>query len=76
MPRKRKNERLRYRYFEWIISRLNGVWRADGRSNRINVGRHSLGTRDLLPLRKLTTCEAKGAESGSIVVLAGVDHFG
>ena len=30
----------------------------------------------LLPLRKLTTCEAKGAESGSIVVLAGVDHFG
>lgn len=47
MPRKRKNERLRYRYFEWIISRLNGVWRADGRSNRINVGRHSLVTRDL-----------------------------
>ena len=31
---------------------------------------------NLLPLRKLTTCEAKGAESGSIVVLAGVDHFG
>lgn len=53
MPRPRKNERIACRYFVWLLSRRDGVWRADGRSNRINVGRHSLATRDLDEARRL-----------------------
>ena len=33
-------------HFVWLLDQRNGVYYADGRSNRINVGRHSLGTRD------------------------------
>jgi len=46
MPRPRKNERIVCRYFVWLLSRRDGVWRADGRSNAINLGRHSLATRN------------------------------
>jgi integrase len=46
MPRPRKNERVVCRYFVWLLSQRDGVWRADGRSNPINLGRHSLATRD------------------------------
>jgi len=30
----------------WLLGRRNGVYVADGRTNRIDAGRHSLGTRD------------------------------
>jgi len=46
MPKPRKNERIVSRYFVWLVSLREGVWRADGRSNAINLGRHSLATRD------------------------------
>jgi hypothetical protein len=47
MPRKRKKEQIRGRYFSWLLgSRSNGVYYADGRSNKHDAGRHSLGTRD------------------------------
>lgn len=53
MPRPRKNERIACRYFVWVLSRRDGVGRADGRSNRTNVGRHSLATGDLDEARRL-----------------------
>ena len=46
MPKKPKYELIRCNHFSWRLSRRDEVWYADGRSNPINVGRHSLGTRD------------------------------
>ncbi|HEY7422864.1 MAG TPA: tyrosine-type recombinase/integrase [Gemmataceae bacterium] len=47
MPRKRKKEQIRGQYFLWLVGiRSNGVYYADGRSNKQDAGRHSLGTRD------------------------------
>jgi integrase len=47
MPRKRNKEQIRGQYFVWLLgARNNGVFYADGRSNRQDAGRHSLGTRD------------------------------
>lgn len=44
MPRKRKNQKFKAQYFIWMISQRGTIYQADGRSNTINVGRHSLGT--------------------------------
>jgi integrase len=46
MPAQRKKERVVGRYFVWLIGKRNGVYYADGRSNKINAGRHSLGVTD------------------------------
>ncbi len=46
MPKTRKNELIQSAHFRWLLGERNGVFFADGRSNRSNVGRHSLGTRD------------------------------
>jgi len=46
MARDATNPVIRCRYFHWVLRRRNGVFFADGRSNRQKVGRHSLGTRD------------------------------
>jgi integrase len=46
MPKKRINEKVVGPYFVWILSQRGGVFAADGRSNEINAGRHSLGTKD------------------------------
>ena len=46
MPRKRKKEKITCRYFTWLVGQLSGVWQADGRSNSVDLGRHSLRTRD------------------------------
>ncbi len=46
MPKKPKYELVRCNYFAWRLSRRKGVWYADGRTNVINVGRHTLSTRD------------------------------
>ncbi len=53
MPKPSKNDRIACRYHVWILSRRNGVWRADGRSNPADAGRHSLGTRDRAEARRL-----------------------
>jgi integrase len=45
MPRQRKCQLIAAQYYSWRLSRRRGVWCADGRSNPINLGRHSLGTR-------------------------------
>lgn len=46
MPAKRKKERIVGAYFVWLLGSRDGVYYADGRSNRAAAGRHSLGTRD------------------------------
>ena len=46
MPKKRDNEMVRCKYFQWKLFERHGVWNADGRSNTVNARRHSLGTRD------------------------------
>ena len=46
MPKTRKNDQIRCPYFAWILVKRNGSWYADGRSNPVSAGRHSLGTKD------------------------------
>ncbi len=46
MPKRRKYELIHCVHFKWRVTRREGVWYADGRSNIPNAGRHSLGTRD------------------------------
>ena len=46
MSNKRKTKKIHCAYFAWTFSKRKGIWQADGRSNELNVGRHSLGTRD------------------------------
>lgn len=57
MPKKPKYELIRCNHFTWRLARRDEMWYADGRSNPIKVGRHSLGTRDkaeaLMLLRQL-----------------------
>jgi site-specific recombinase XerC len=52
MPARRKHERVLSRFFPWVLGRRNGVYFADGRSGGINLGRHSLGTRDRAEARR------------------------
>jgi integrase len=46
VPKKREKEKLILPHFVWLIGHRDGVFTADGRSNRVDAGRHSLGTRD------------------------------
>jgi integrase len=39
-------------YFQWRLRQRQGVWYADGRSNKPNLGRHTLETRDYSEARK------------------------
>ncbi|WP_254509344.1 tyrosine-type recombinase/integrase [Anatilimnocola floriformis] len=45
MPKDRKYDLIRCQNFTWTLFQRGGVWYADGRTNEINPGRHSLGTR-------------------------------
>jgi len=46
MPNKRESILVQCRYSKWLLSKRGNVWRADGRSNEVDAGRHSLGTHD------------------------------
>ncbi len=46
MPRKSTNERIQCRHFAWRLTTRSGIYYADGRSNKVNAGRHSLGVAD------------------------------
>src|SRR5262245_49834842 len=46
MPKARKKERIVAPFFIWLLGQRNGMFVADGRSNKTDAGRHSLGTRD------------------------------
>jgi len=53
MPRQPVKEKIVCKYYTWLIGQREGVWQADGRSNRPGVGRHSLGTTDAAEARRL-----------------------
>lgn len=46
MPKKLVNKLIRCVHFTWRVYHRGETWYADGRSNSINVGRHSLDTSD------------------------------
>ncbi|MGZ0174206.1 MAG: tyrosine-type recombinase/integrase [Planctomycetales bacterium] len=46
MPKPRKKERIVCPFFVWNLGQRNGVFFADGRSNKPSLGRHSLETRN------------------------------
>ncbi|HEX6986539.1 MAG TPA: site-specific integrase [Planctomycetaceae bacterium] len=46
MPRKAKKEKIPCLHFTWLLGRRGETWTADGRSNPVDLGRHSLGTKD------------------------------
>lgn len=52
MPRPSKGERIDGEHYRWILQRRGGVYFADGRSNRPNLGRRSLSTRSLSTARE------------------------
>ena len=55
MPKARKKERIIAPYFVWLLGQRNDIFFADGRSNKTDVGRHSLGTRDRQEALQLLT---------------------
>ena len=65
MP-KNQNKSVSCRYFAWRLFRRDGVYYADGRGGKHDLGKHSLGTRDrekaLETLHQLD--EAKAVELG------------
>jgi integrase len=59
MPKRRQIELIRCRYFAWGLGKRDKVWWADGRSNPIKAGRHSLNTTDRAEaLKKLPQLDA------------------
>lgn len=46
MAKKTQKTKIACRHFVWLLGQRNGVYVADGRSNQVKLGRHSLGTRD------------------------------
>jgi integrase len=46
MPKPRRHELVQCRYFAWRVCPRSGVLHADGRSNKPNAGRFSLGSAD------------------------------
>jgi integrase len=62
MLRKLTNKFVQCRYFRWRLYQRGGMWHADGRSNKRDAGRHSLGTRDREEaLQQLQELDAKMA---------------
>jgi integrase len=53
MPKRSKYELIQCRFFRWRLKPRNGIWHADGRSNETDLGRHSLGTRDVSEAKKM-----------------------
>jgi hypothetical protein len=46
MPKPRKKEEIKCRYFRWLLGQRSNVYYADGRANDPSLGRQSLGTKD------------------------------
>ena len=55
MPKARKFQQIHCQHFCWRLMPRDGVWYADGRSNKPSPGRHSLDTRDLAEAKLLLT---------------------
>ena len=70
MTRNSKYE-VQCRYFRWLIYPRDGVWQADGRSNTIDAGRHSLRTRQLAVAKKrIHKLDEKMAETLGLIRFA------
>ena len=52
MPAKRTNPEVQCEFFKWILFKRKGVYFADGRSNRIKLGRYTLGNLDMEAARR------------------------
>lgn len=54
-PGKKQTHKIECRFFKWQIylRQPSGMWYADGRSNDIDLGRHSVGTRSLQDAKDL-----------------------
>lgn len=52
MPKPRKYQLVQCQFFVWRLIQRDGVLYADGRSNKPNLGKHSLNTRDVEEARK------------------------
>lgn len=69
MPRPFKQPPIPCEFFDWHLRCRGGVYYADGRYNKVNLGKHSLGTRDyaeaLENLKKLD--RKKAIELGKLV---------
>jgi hypothetical protein len=52
MPRPLQSEKVKCTYYTWILRLVGDMYHADGRTNRPNTGRHSLGTKDLQEARR------------------------
>lgn len=52
MPRKQQNNAIQCQHFIWKLFQRKDVWYADGRSGELDLGKHSLGTRDKLEAEK------------------------
>jgi integrase len=82
VPKKRNKEQIVCPYFTWLLGQRNGVFFADGRSNRVDAGRHSLGTRDrsqsLENLKQLDRVRAVelGLADASILKASDADVLG
>jgi len=74
VPKKREKERIVSQHFIWLVGQRNGVFFADGHSNRVNAGRHSLGTRDrdqaIENLKQLDRVRAVGLGLADPAILA------
>src|SRR5688572_23715397 len=69
---KRQAASIFAKYFSWRLFRRDGVYYADGRTNKHQLGKHSLGTRNreeaLMRLKLLD--QQKAAEHGLISAAA------
>lgn len=88
MPRKPQNSPLVCEHFTWRLMVRSGVYYADGRGGKFDLGKHSLGTRDreeaLDRLRQLDRqkavelglAEAKSIiSSGTVTIADGWQHY-
>ena len=70
-----RKEEIQCRNFRWIISFRGGVLQADGRSNKVNAGRRSLGTRKWDVARKrIHELDEKMAEKLGLIRFAKRQH--
>lgn len=68
MPKPLRNRIIQGTYFRWRLLCREHVWYADGRSNTLNAGRHSLGSKDRLEaLQRLTHLDQRMAEDLGLI---------
>ena len=62
---------MQCRYFRWLVYTRDGVFQADGRSNAIDAGRHSLRTRKLeIAKKRIHKLDEKMAEKLGLIRFA------